>query len=395
MNDSEDNTGYVTEFQKAGVMKAAIGTEGNIVMKDISAPSTPASGIGTAYVRADSLRFKNDAGTEFTLGGATGAGLAMKVRRSLEITSDSAQLLNDSASFASGAVKVYGYDVTRGWKDAAKLVLTNPQAKDGLYYDSGDWINISALNKRVQFEIGVTTNAPAAGDSVLANTSFPGKDIKVYREGLRQYTDTTDGVEFVGGDSIIFHPPFTANERIIIETLDTALWSTITLEPIPAWSNLTFTTKTAGMTSTDSTWSFSGSNWDQYGLSDQYLEAGVDGMIRFKYQATAGQYQSIGFKLVATNGSYTTMKWGAMINPNTLYRVVDGAITNQGYNASTGDYIVIRRTGSTIYLQTTTDNITYTTRHTFSETSSARLYIVYNVYASKTGYYPKGYNVSQ
>ena len=73
VNDSEDNTGYVAQFGKAGVLKAAIGTEGNIYMVDMSAPSTPSSGYGTIYVRTDSLRFKNDAGTEFTLGSGGGS----------------------------------------------------------------------------------------------------------------------------------------------------------------------------------------------------------------------------------------------------------------------------------------------------------------------------------
>lgn len=41
---------------------------GFIELTDISAPSTPASGFGRTYVRADSLRFKNSAGTEFTVG---------------------------------------------------------------------------------------------------------------------------------------------------------------------------------------------------------------------------------------------------------------------------------------------------------------------------------------
>jgi hypothetical protein len=74
VNDSEDNTGYVAQFGKSGVLKAAIGTDGNIYMVDMSAPSTPSSGYGTIYVRSDSLRFKNDGGTEFTLGVSSGGG---------------------------------------------------------------------------------------------------------------------------------------------------------------------------------------------------------------------------------------------------------------------------------------------------------------------------------
>jgi len=74
VNDSEDNTGYSAEFGKAGIRKIGLGTDGFLESVDISAPSTPSSGYGRMYVRADSLRFKNDAGTEFTLGISGGGG---------------------------------------------------------------------------------------------------------------------------------------------------------------------------------------------------------------------------------------------------------------------------------------------------------------------------------
>ncbi|MEO6610753.1 MAG: metallophosphoesterase [Chitinophagaceae bacterium] len=48
--------------------------EKHILLKDISAPSTPASGYAALYTRADSLRYLNDNGIEFTLGVAGGSG---------------------------------------------------------------------------------------------------------------------------------------------------------------------------------------------------------------------------------------------------------------------------------------------------------------------------------
>jgi len=74
VNDSEDNADYVAQFRKAGVLKTGIGTNGDITMIDMTAPSTPSSGYGVMYVNTDSLRFKNDAGTEFTLGRSSGSG---------------------------------------------------------------------------------------------------------------------------------------------------------------------------------------------------------------------------------------------------------------------------------------------------------------------------------
>jgi hypothetical protein len=47
-----------------------------IDLADISAPATPASGFGRMYTRTDSLRYKNDAGTEFTMG-LGGGGLTV------------------------------------------------------------------------------------------------------------------------------------------------------------------------------------------------------------------------------------------------------------------------------------------------------------------------------
>jgi hypothetical protein len=183
----------------------------------------------------------------------------MKVRRSIEIVSDSAQFVNDSASFASGAVKVYGYDTTRGWKNAAKIVLSSPQDKDGLRYKSsnGTWVNYSLLQKRLQFQVSVTTNAPTPGDSTLTNQGFYAKHLRLYREGLMQTQDDTI-VGFELSDSLLtVHPPWVEGERVIVETSDTTVWETLALSPPPpvdsSWVNLPFGT-VVQLTNTDSIW---------------------------------------------------------------------------------------------------------------------------------------------
>ncbi len=64
----EDLTDEIVNVSQSGVKKFSMHSNGAIEMQDVSAPGTPASGYGSVYVRTDSLRFKNDAGIEFTLG---------------------------------------------------------------------------------------------------------------------------------------------------------------------------------------------------------------------------------------------------------------------------------------------------------------------------------------
>jgi len=65
-----NNAAPVAPLDVTGVIR----NSSHIEMADISAPSTPSSGYGRMYVNGDSLRFKNDAGTEFTLGRSSGSG---------------------------------------------------------------------------------------------------------------------------------------------------------------------------------------------------------------------------------------------------------------------------------------------------------------------------------
>lgn len=331
-----------------------------------------------------------------------GGGLGMKVRRSLEITSDSAQLLNDSASFASGAVKVYGYDTTRGWKNAAKIVLTNPQDKDGLRYKSSNatWVNYSLIQKRLQFQVSVTTNAPTPGDSTLTNQGFYAKHLRLYREGLMQTQDDTI-VGFELSDSLLtVHPPWVEGERVIVETSDTTVWETLALSPPPpvdsSWVNLPFGT-VVQLTNTDSIWQSTvglGSGWGNYGISSLKLPAGQDGGVRFKYTGSDGQYGLIGFRTSNTNGNYTTWDAGVGIVGTSWTTIESGTPGFPGGTASVGDYIVLRRTGSTLKMQKSSDGgATYTDLYTFTFTSSADLYILINCSENQKLRFPRGLNV--
>lgn len=73
-----------------------------------------------------------------------------------------------------------------------------------------------------QFTVGVTTGADIAGDTVYTQTAFQGKNIGVYRDGLRQTrnftaTNTQEGFRFNSTTGVItVLPAFQANEQIIL-----------------------------------------------------------------------------------------------------------------------------------------------------------------------------------
>ena len=77
----EDATAEILQVNDNATKVFSVNVDGVLDLSDnSSAPSTPASGYGKVYSRADSLRFKNDAGTEFTLGAGGGSTDSTVVR---------------------------------------------------------------------------------------------------------------------------------------------------------------------------------------------------------------------------------------------------------------------------------------------------------------------------
>ena len=79
--------------------------------------------------------------------------------------------------------------------------------------------------KRLRFIVDVTTDAPTAGDSAIAHSYFMGRDVDVYREGIKGWQNFTavnayEGWRFDDDSTIIVNPIFQANEKIIIECLE-------------------------------------------------------------------------------------------------------------------------------------------------------------------------------
>lgn len=75
-----------------------------------------------------------------------------------------------------------------------------------------------------EFRVG-DTGFPASGDSVITSTSWAGRDVKVWRDGLLQRRRlTADGTEGARINNttgaVTVHPPFSSLEQIIIEATD-------------------------------------------------------------------------------------------------------------------------------------------------------------------------------
>jgi len=404
-NDSVIMGGYVFKFKGGELVISSTGVDNgdytlqntggtyfNVTGKYLKFEGVVAGEVDTLYGQDASGNVSKIAVTDLPGGGAG----AVNVRRSIEKgTSDSLQLVNDSASFVSGAVKVYGYDTTRGWKPAAKIVLTSPQDKDGLRYKSsnGTWVNYSLKQGRLQFTADVTTNAPDAGDSLLTNLSLYGKHLRVYRDGLMQTEgDTVEGFELT--DSILtVHPPYTAGEKIIIETSDTTVWHDIALYSNGGggggWVDITPLSAQTGLTeSPTNVWAAAGSAFNDYGLSSLSLPSSTDGAFIFQIVATTGEADMIiGFNASNSNQNYTNYEAGVYMAYNggsnpIIYKVDSGTPTTTGIGIAPGTYVGIFRVGSTFTIRTNTvkdtDFSTWTTRATLAYSSSATMYMNIN-----------------
>jgi len=117
-------------------------------------------------------------------------------------------------------------------------------------------------------------------------------------------------------------------------------------------------------------------------------------MVRIKSTGLTDDYQLIGVRTANTNGKYTTWDAGIGLVSNIYYVIESGSPSEAtGGSVTSGEYLILRRTGSTLKMQKTTDFVTYTDLHTFAFSSSADLYILINAYQTDVVRYPKGYNV--
>lgn len=104
----------------------------------------------------------------------------------------------------------------------AEVVVRNT-TKDvaGYLYNNGNGNTIfNATGKAIQFTVG-NDGFPASGDSVYTNGVLAGRNVKVWRYGLLQPANSSNGVSIdTLTGKIIFRPALTPKERIYIEALN-------------------------------------------------------------------------------------------------------------------------------------------------------------------------------
>lgn len=103
----------------------------------------------------------------------------------------------------------------------AELILRNQtQNVSGYLYNKGDGKTVfQKLGKSIQFRVG-EAGFPAAGDSVYQNAALSNYFIKVLRNGLLQYRDSTNGVKVDDASGkITFYPALQNGEPVFIEAI--------------------------------------------------------------------------------------------------------------------------------------------------------------------------------
>ncbi|HEY4289736.1 MAG TPA: SGNH/GDSL hydrolase family protein [Puia sp.] len=110
----------------------------------------------------------------------------------------------------------------------AELIIGNStrSVQGGYLYNTGNGVTqfrlpaFSGGGNDIQFRAG-DSSYPAVGDTLFKDSVLISKTIKVWRNGLLQYRDLTDGImaDSVTG-KIIFHPALRANDRIYVEALN-------------------------------------------------------------------------------------------------------------------------------------------------------------------------------
>lgn len=96
----------------------------------------------------------------------------------------------------------------------ANLNSGTSATRNTAWYGNGKW---EANGVHTFFKVG-ESNFPADGDSIYSNSSLAAyQHYNIYREGVLQYMDTTDGVSIdTATGTITFDPPLVANERVQI-----------------------------------------------------------------------------------------------------------------------------------------------------------------------------------
>lgn len=154
-------------------------------------------------------------------------GVTSAIQTQLSVTTVPTQI-NDSiaARLAASTVGVALADSN----DYKPYHYATPSFVKDLISTGGDGSLVEAV---LQFTVD-ETGAPSAGDSTLTHTNFTGNAIDIYRDGAKQYknttaTNTVEGFR-LNTNTITVNPVFQANEQIIVSILDPVTRTYLSLE---------------------------------------------------------------------------------------------------------------------------------------------------------------------
>ena len=170
---------------------------------------------------------------------------------------------------------------------------------------------------------------------------------------------------------------------------------------LPTLVDLTFPTNIGPLVNTSGVWSAGNTTVGGYnlnkGLSGVKLASGQDGWIQMQYVLSGGNGGSsiLGFNTANSNDNATTYEAAAYLEGAILYKIDNGSVTAAGVTMTSGHYVRVNRTGSTIKMQQSSDGTSWSDILTFTFSSTADLFICASIDSQTNArmHYPKGYNV--
>lgn len=325
----------------------------------------------------------------------------ISIKKQMSITGDASglKLVNDAA--VSAVTKVYGDSGgVRKYYRTAKVDFTSAVHEYEAYYDStgeyadgvgvikfreaeGGGSGVGCPSEFISFVWGVTTYAPDAGDSIFFHTSINGKRLFVHRGGELLDSNAFYGYTVSSG-FLYLHPPVEAGEWINIELKDPDCYTALALEaPVedpPTDMDFDLTGSGTVTESPSGTWTFSSGAYAGNTLTaetdgDGYFQAEIPGsgmVVGLDNDASPDFYES---------GGVALWSYEFFTSSGTMYVFEAGQSTGAPTSlGAIGSYthFRIRRIGTTVKVQVSTDGISFSDLHTYSATTSSDLYVKAN-----------------
>lgn len=255
--------------------------------------------------------------------------------------------------------------------------IGNKIVADALMLD-GRLENTDPFNE-MKFTAG-ETDYTAVGDSIISHRRFMSSKLNVFRDGELQWeADSYEPYSITRTDSnIIFHPPLSTGERVVIQSYNHIQWTTIIPYPIPPSPVCVVFTTSGDLTESPScTWSSAAGTGKGYGTTS--LAAGDDGYFLIKNTDGANtDLNPIGLDDDGDNTEDYTA-WEYCIYRNTFINEYsyqnNGSSGSSGVAAAANDWLRLRKEGTVVYAEKSTNSgASWTLVYTFSGSAAHTLY---------------------